>query len=135
VAEALIEQIAMLGLGERVRLIGEVDEVQAAAFYRQADIFALASVYEGYGMVFAEAQGHGLAIVATTGGAIPEAIYPGAGLLVPPNDAEAFAGALRELVGDKARRDMMRFVSQEEGLKLPGWNHTAARIAKALDGL
>ena len=135
VAEALIGQIAMLGLTERVTLIGEVDEVQAADLYRQADIFALASVYEGYGMVFAEAQAHGLAIVATTGGAIPEAIYPGAGLLVPPNDAEAFAEALRELVGDKVRRDMMRLVSQEEGLKLPDWNHTAARIARALDGL
>ena len=135
VAEALIGQIAMLGLGERVTLVGEVDEVQAAELYRQADIFALASVYEGYGMVFAEAQAHGLAIVATTGGAIPEAIYPGAGLLVPPNDAEAFAEALRELVGDKVRRDMMRVVSREEGLKLPGWNRTAALIAKALDDL
>jgi glycosyltransferase involved in cell wall biosynthesis len=135
VAEALIGQIAMLGLGERVKLIGEVDEVQAAELYQQADIFALASVYEGYGMVFAEAQAHGLAIVATTGGAIPEAIYPGAGLLVPPNDAEAFADGLRELVGDKVRRDMMRLVSQEEGLKLPGWNHTATLIAKALDAL
>lgn len=135
VAEALISQIAMLGLGERVRLIGEIDSERAAALYAGADIFALASVYEGYGMVFAEAQAHGLAIVATTGGAIPEAIYPGAGLLVPPNDAAAFADALRELVRDPVRRDMMRLVSQEEGLKLTGWNHTAALIAKALDDL
>jgi hypothetical protein len=54
---------------------------------------------------------------------------------VPPDDAEAFADALRELVGDKVRRDMMRFVSQEEGLKLPGWEQTAAVVGAALEAV
>jgi glycosyltransferase involved in cell wall biosynthesis len=134
-AEALVQQIADLGLGDRIVLVGEVSETEAAALYADADIFALASVYEGYGMVFAEAQTYGLAIVATTGGAIPEAIHPGAGLLVQPGDAEAFADALRTLVSDKVRRDMMRVVSQDDGLKLPGWDQTAATIAARLDQL
>jgi glycosyltransferase involved in cell wall biosynthesis len=135
VAEALIGQIAMLGLGERVRLIGEVDEVRAAALYRQADVFALASVYEGYGMVFAEAQAHGLAIVATTGGAIPEAVGEDAGLLVPPNDAEAFAEALRALITDPELRTALAAGSKASGESLPDWNQTAAVIARTLDAL
>jgi glycosyltransferase involved in cell wall biosynthesis len=135
VAEALIGQIAMLGLGERVTLVGEVDAERAAALYSHADIFALASVYEGYGMVFAEAQAHGLPIVATTGGAIPEAVGEGAGLLVPPDDAPAFAEALRVLVADPVRRAALAAGSKAAGAALPDWNQTAAQIAKALDGL
>jgi glycosyltransferase involved in cell wall biosynthesis len=135
VAEALIAQIAMLGLGERVTLIGEVDAEQAARLYADADIFALASVYEGYGMVFAEAQTHGLPIVATTGGAIPEAVDEGAGLLVPPDDASAFAEALQTLITDPAKRAALAKGSAAAGSALPDWNHTAALIAKALDGL
>jgi glycosyltransferase involved in cell wall biosynthesis len=135
VAEALIGQIAMLGLAERVALVGEVDSDEAAAFYADADLFALASVYEGYGMVFAEAQAHGLPIVATTGGAIPEAVGEGAGILVPPNDPEAFAEALKLVVADPVRRAALAEGSRAAGAYLAGWNHTAARIAKALDGL
>lgn len=134
-AEALQEQIARLGLQDRVRLLGEVDEDQAARLYAVADIFALASVYEGYGMVFAEAEAHGLPIVATTGGAIPEAVPDGAGLLVPPNDAEAFAEALRRLIIDPTLREVLAMGSKVAGSHLSGWNHTAALVAKALEAL
>jgi glycosyltransferase involved in cell wall biosynthesis len=134
-AEALQAQIAELGLGARVRLLGEVDEAQAAQLYADADIFALASVYEGYGMVFQEAQVHGLPIVATTGGAIPEAVHSGAGLLVPPGDGLAFAEALRALVVDPDRRRAMAAASQEAGRAIPHWADTAAVIGAALERL
>lgn len=135
VAEALIGQIAMLGLGERVTLVGEVDAEQAAALYADADIFALASVYEGYGMVFAEAQAHGLPIVATTGGAIPEAVDEGAGLLVPPGDAEAFAKALAALITDPRKRAALAEGARKASARFHGWADTAAIIGAALERL
>ena len=135
VAEALFDQIAMLGLGERVTLVGEVDAEQAEALYADADIFALASVYEGYGMVFAEAQAHGLPIVATTGGAIPEAVGEGAGLLVPPDDAEAFAEALAVLITDPQKRAALAEGARQAGAQFPGWADTAAIIGAALERL
>jgi len=134
-SEALIEQIALLGLTRRVTLAGEVDEDQAARLYAEADIFALASVYEGYGIVFAEAQAHGLPIVATTGGAIPEAVAEGAGLLVAPGDPEAFAEALGTLVADPALRAALAEGSRTAGAYLPSWNQTGEIVAKALDRL
>jgi glycosyltransferase involved in cell wall biosynthesis len=135
VAEALIGQIAMLGLGDRVTLVGEVDSDQAARLYADADIFALASVYEGYGMVFAEAQAHGLPIVATTGGAIPEAVGEGAGILVQPNDPVEFAEALRVLIADPEQRAALAEASRAAGARLPGWGDTAATIGAALERL
>jgi glycosyltransferase involved in cell wall biosynthesis len=134
-AEALQAQIADLGLGARIDLLGEVSEAEAAALYADADIFALASVYEGYGMVFQEAQVHRLPIVATTGGAIPEAVHPGAGLLVPPGDAAAFAEALRALAADPDRRRAMAAASLEAGRAMPDWSQAAAGIGAALEGL
>ena len=134
-AEALIALIAMLGLDERIGLIGEVDETRAAALYADADIFALASVYEGYGMVFAEALAHGLPIVATTGGAIPEVVPEEAGLLVEPGNAEAFAAALGALVSDPTARAALAEGSRQAGAYLTGWDRTAAEIALVLERL
>jgi glycosyltransferase involved in cell wall biosynthesis len=135
IAEALIGQIARLGLGDRVRLFGEANAEQAARLYADADLFALASVYEGFGMVFAEAQAHGLPIVATTGGAIPEAVAPGAGLLVPPDDAAAFAEALVVLIADPEARARAAAVSAEAGRQVRGWDQTAAAVGAALETL
>ena len=135
VAEALIAQIGMLGLADRISLMGEVDEAQAARLYAEADIFALASVYEGYGIVFAEAQAWGLPIVATTGGAIPETVAEGAGILVPPGDPQAFAQALEILVSDGDVRNAAAKASAAAGALLRSWTDTAAIVAKALEQL
>jgi glycosyltransferase involved in cell wall biosynthesis len=134
-AQDLVQQIADLGLGDRVALVGEISETEAAALYADADIFALASVYEGYGMVFAEALAFGLPIVATTGGAIPEVVSEEAGILAMPGDAQAFAEALREIVSDPARRAALAEGSRAAGAYLTGWDRTAATIAARLDQL
>ena len=95
-------------------------------------MFALASVYEGYRMVLAEAMAWGLPVVATTGGAIPEVVPPEAGLLVPPSDATAFADALRMLLSDALRRASLGDGARCAAARLDGWDVTAARIAGAI---
>jgi glycosyltransferase involved in cell wall biosynthesis len=134
-AEALKQQVVDLGLEDRVAVVGEVSEAEAASLYAWADIFTLASVYEGYGMVFSEALAFGLPIVATTGGAIPEVVSAEAGILVAPGDAGAFAEALRVLIIDPARRALLAEGSRSVGAHLTGWDRTAALIAARLDQL
>jgi glycosyltransferase involved in cell wall biosynthesis len=97
---------AELNLGDSVRLLGEVpDDGEVARLYREADVFCLPSVQEGFGIVLLEAMASGLPVVATTAAAIPEVVPQGrAGLLVQPGDVEALAAALVELLRDPRRR-------------------------------
>ncbi|WP_319532021.1 glycosyltransferase family 4 protein [uncultured Cohaesibacter sp.] len=128
---ALQAQIADLGLAERVLLHGECDDVRA--FLACADIFALASRYEGYGMVFAEALSQGVPVVACNAGAIPDVVPEDAGLLVPVDDVEAFANALRSLLEDKALHQHMALGARRAGEALPGWDDTSRIISSALE--
>lgn len=123
-------QTQRLGLSHRVRFVGPTtapdDELQAA------DIFALPSRHEGYGMAFAEALAHGLPIVACKVGAVPEVVPPEAGDLVPVDDEGAFAEALGKLLGDRDERRRMAVAAWKAGQALPDWDATARTVAQAL---
>ncbi|MGG7566429.1 glycosyltransferase family 4 protein [Rhodovulum sp. DZ06] len=125
--QGLIEE---LGLSPRLRLSGPQPAEALRDAYQGADAFCLPSRYEGFGMVAAEAMAHALPVVTTTAGALPEATG-GAALLVPPDDAEALAGALRRVLTDRAEADRMAAASAARAAALPTWED-AARIAAGL---
>lgn len=133
VARALAAQVDRLNLGARVAFRGRMEASELAAIYRQASIFALATRYEGYGMVFGEALLHGLPIVTCAVGAVPETVPPGTGLLVPVDDAAAFAAALRSLLSDAALYGSTAEAATAAGHALPRWSDTAALVAAVLD--
>lgn len=130
-SEALSRQVEVLELGDRVTLAGEVEDT--AAYFASADIFALASRYEGYGMVFAEALSHGLPIVACHAGAVPDVVPHDAGILVPVDDVTAFGTALRRLLANPAERLARAEASRLAAALLPDWAETARIISIALD--
>jgi len=91
--EAARQQVAALGLQDRILLLGNRADVPAIlpAF----DVFAMASRYEGLPCVIVEAQQSGIPVVATAVNAVPDVVIPGeSGLLVPPGRADLLAGAL-----------------------------------------
>ncbi len=128
---ALSCQVSDLDLAERVQLAGEVGDPKG--YFAGADIFALASRYEGYGMVFAEALSHGLPIVACKAGAVPDVVPEGAGILVPVDDADAFGQALRLLLTDPHARQRLAAAARQAGVQLPDWPETAQIISDTLD--
>jgi Glycosyl transferases group 1 len=76
-------------------VLGAVPPERIVELYLASDVFVLASRFEGYGMALAEAIAHGLPVVSTMAGAIPDTVPAGTGLLVPPDDTAALAQALR----------------------------------------
>jgi glycosyltransferase involved in cell wall biosynthesis len=98
-----------------------------------ADVFVLASRFEGYGMVLAEAIAHGLPVVSTMAGAIPDTVPAGTGLLVPPDDAAALAQALRCLINDRAERRRLAMNARAAAAQLPTWQDSARLFARAIE--
>lgn len=104
---ALLEALAAkLGIGDRVRFLGhrtDIPQLLAAC-----DVFALPSLYEGSSLAVLEAMAARRAVVSSAIAGTDELIEDGReGLLVPPGDSEALAGALGRLLGDPKLRDTL----------------------------
>jgi glycosyltransferase involved in cell wall biosynthesis len=133
--QAVRQLISATGLGRSITLAGEQPADSVALAYRAADAFILPSFHEGYGMVYAEAMAHGLPVIATTAGAIPEIVPPRAGLLVPPGDPGALARALRRVITEPALGARLAAGSRRAGAHLPDWPQATEEWERAFDRL
>ena len=110
--KALGRRIEALGLGGRVRMLGTVPHGELLKLYRdrRPDCVVLPSVdlggglHEGLSVALIEAMAHGVPVIATLTGGIPELLERGAGLLVPPADAGALADALERMLDSASLR-------------------------------
>lgn len=92
-----------LGVSGVVHLIGEVGDT--APVYCDFDLFVLSSKAEGTSMSILESMASGVAVVATAVGGTPDLLADGrCGVLVPPGDRDALAGALIRLLRDERAR-------------------------------
>ena len=90
-----------LGLAGAVHFLGERHDVPD--LLNAMDIFVLPSYSEGLSLALLEAMAAGKPVVATAVGGTPEVVTEGDnGLLIPPRDAGALAGALERLLTDLA---------------------------------
>jgi len=130
--EQLIADIARFGFAGRVRVLGGVSDSELDTLYTQADAFVLASLFEGYGMVYAEAMAYGLPIVATCGGAIPDTVPGEAGLLVSPGDVPALTLALKTVIEDAPYRARLSSGALRAAAQQPTWDQAAQQFTIAL---
>nr|WP_246278699.1 glycosyltransferase family 4 protein [Phytohabitans rumicis] len=125
--------VAAHGLDGRVRFEGAQVGADLDARYAAADLLVLASHAETYGMVVTEALARGVPVLATAVGGVPEALGhapSGAvpGLLVPPGDVAALAGALRRWLGEPDTRERLRAAARARRETLTGWDVTARAV-------
>jgi L-malate glycosyltransferase len=102
-----LEDLALsLGIADRIHFMGHTTNIAEA--YSAANLFALASRGDAFGLVLAEAGHFGLPVVATSVGGIPEVVLnEETGLLVPPDDVPAFSSALARLITDPKLRERL----------------------------
>jgi glycosyltransferase involved in cell wall biosynthesis len=134
-AARLDADIARLALGERIEVSGAVAPQSLTALYTEADVFVLASRFEGYGMAYAEALAHGLPVIGSNAGAITDTVPLEAGLLVDAGDIPALAQALRRVIGDADLRQRLAGAARAAASRLPTWRQSAEIFARALERL
>ena len=88
--------VAQLDIADRVRFTGVLDHDAYVREYARASVAVVPSLYEGFGLPAGEAMACRVPVISTTGGALPEVVGD-AGLLVPPADSRALAGAIARL--------------------------------------
>jgi glycosyltransferase involved in cell wall biosynthesis len=114
--KARVRELRLNGSWE---FVGSYDgAVGCSAFMRTLDVFVLPSFAEGTSKSVIEAMAHGLPIITTTVGGLPDLLTPDAGILVPPGDAAALAGAMQRLASDPALRERMGQAARARYLKL-----------------
>lgn len=119
--------IARLGVGERVKLLGQIPEV--SGLLAAGDVFVLPSWSESFPYSVLEAMSMSLPIVATDVGGVGEAIEDGVtGRLVAARDPAALADAAIELLGDRARGKALGAAARERVLERFTFERTVAGV-------
>jgi glycosyltransferase involved in cell wall biosynthesis len=130
--DGLLALAEELGIARRVTFAGEVRTEALEELYAGADVFALATWWEGYGMAAAEALARGLPVAVTAGGAIAELVPEEAGVVCAPGDHTALSKALRRLIFDTELRAEMAEAAWAAGQRLPRWEDRATAFATEL---
>ena len=133
-ADQLRGLVDELGLSSRVELAGFVSAERVGELYEKATIFALATRFEGYGIVFNEALSHALPIVSCKVGAVAETLGE-AGAIVEPDDPQKFALELRALLVDTEELSRQQKRSRAQASKLPSWSESFSKIVQLLTNL
>ena len=104
-AEEIAMRVQQMEARESVRLAGALPRSAMPGFWSLVDVAVVPSLYEPFGLVALEALACGVPVIASTVGGLKEIVVDGeCGLLVPPGDTAALAGALRLLLTDESLR-------------------------------
>ena len=103
------------------------------ALYHRADLFALATKWEGYGMAAAEAMARGLPLAITAGGAIAEVVVAGSAIVSPVGDVVSLSKGMRRAIFDTGLRAEMAEAAWTGGQALPRWPDRAEAFRAEID--
>jgi glycogen(starch) synthase len=124
----LEREIRRLGVADRVHLLGFVPHGRVPAVLAHADLLVLPSLYEELGTILLEAMWAGLPIVASKTGGIPDVITDGVyGMLVPPGEPRALAGAIDRVLAEPRPAQRLG-QSARERTRDYDWNALADRV-------
>ena len=124
-----------LGVADRVSFLGAQPQALLPAYFAAADVVAVPSHYESFGMVALEALATGAAVVAGNAGGLALTIEDGrSGLLFPPDDHVALAAQIERLLEHPNEMTALRAAAHRRAAEY-GWPRIARRIAALYEGL
>lgn len=130
-ASQVLAQIAHADLAGRIRVRGALTGARLDQLHGSADIFALPSTLESYGMAVGEALARGLPVVACDIAATRE-VTAGAAALVPPGRVRPLTRTLRSIATDARRRHALAARARQRARTLPTWERTERKLASAV---
>ncbi|MBS0014642.1 MAG: glycosyltransferase family 4 protein [Desulfobacterales bacterium] len=126
------KMVRQLGLGRIVTFTGRISYGQFVRHYARAAMAVVPSVYEGFGLPAGEAMACAVPVISTTGGALPE-VVGNAGILVPPADANALAGAITDLIDHPEKARKIGRAGYERVRRHLSWEAVAEKTAAAYE--
>jgi len=125
------QTIEELGLAGHVEFVTGVSDERIVELYAEAELAVVPSLYEGFSLPAIEAMSCGVALVATTGGALPEVVGPDGvtALHVPPGDAAALAARIAGALDDPELRARVGAAGRARVAERWSWRHTAESTA------
>ena len=137
IVERLGARVTAAGLDNRITFAGEMTASELDVWYDRADVFVLATMYEGYGMAVAEALARGLPIVSTQTGDIPRITgnHGASALLVRPGDVDGLAEALSAAIRDADLRARLGAGARHVRERLPTWEDSVATLDRVLEAV
>jgi glycosyltransferase involved in cell wall biosynthesis len=133
-AAAVAALVEGLGLSPRVTMLPDVADAALASEWARADLFALASSWEGYPAGAAEAMRRGIPVVGTTVGEMGATVPSTAGILCVPDDGITLSKCLRRAIFDTALRASLAEGAWLAGQAMPGWAEQAAAFVTLIEG-
>lgn len=135
-SNSIRNQIVRAGLSNYVDLVGAVPNDEIPGYLVSNHILVVPSRYEALGIVYLEAMGFGLPVIATSAGGAHEIISHGeAGFLTPPGDANRLAGYLRQINQERGRLVEMSLAAYKRVSTHPTWDQSFERIRDFLQSL
>jgi glycosyltransferase involved in cell wall biosynthesis len=121
----LIQQLKM---ENRIFMHGIAGRHEISRIYLNADLFVMPSLFESYGMALTESLAHGIPVVTTTAGNIPDTIPAGMGLLTEPANAGQLAEAIRSLFDEPSKYFALCSAASQYYRQARSWDQAVAEF-------
>jgi glycosyltransferase involved in cell wall biosynthesis len=131
--DEMLAEVERQGLNGRVHFIGFVDDADLPALYSGADLVAMPSLYEGFGLPLLEAMACGVPTISSNVSSLPEVVGETA-VQLPPKDEHAWTQSIISLLADEAQCSQLVLMGYQR-VKEFTWQKAARQLSEIYTSL